>query len=99
MTTYVIDGSGRAVIEKDPNAVLDYSIDLTDWLSDPLDTLTSLLVLGTGVTVLTYSFTGAICTAWVSGGTEGDRAIVTFRFTTTGGRTDDRSIYLKIKSR
>lgn len=99
MSTYVIDGSGRPVIDKDPDAILDYSIDLTDWLSDPVDTISSLLVLTTGVDLDAYSFSGAICTAWVSGGTEGDRAIVTFRFTTTGGRTDDRSIYLKIKSR
>jgi len=30
--TYVVDSKGRSVIVKDPNAVLDYSWDWTDWL-------------------------------------------------------------------
>lgn len=99
MTTYNTDSAGRSVIDKDPDAILDYSIDLTDWLTDSGDTLQNLQVIVNGCTLMQHSFTGAICTAWLAGGTEGQLASCTFRFSTVGGRVDDRTVYLKIKSR
>lgn len=98
-TTYVIDGSGKSTIDKDPDAVLDYSVDWSAWLTAVSDTISTFSVVTTGVTIASSSFVGAITTAWISGGTVGEKVQVTFRITTTGGRTDDRSIYLKIKER
>jgi len=97
--TYTISDSGKASIEKDPNAVLDYSLDLAAWLTDAGDTLASLDVIGDGVTVASHAISGTSVIAWVSGGVAGETATVTFRFTTANGRTDDRSIYLKIRER
>lgn len=96
--TYTIT-NGKASITKDPNAVLDYSLDLATWLTDVSDTLASLSVTASGCTVDSSAISGTKCIAWVSGGVAGETASVTFRWTTSGGRTDDRTIYLKIKER
>lgn len=93
------DKNGKATIIRDPDAVLDYGIDLTDWLADISDTLASLVTVPDGVTVDSSGIDGAICYAWVSGGTVGQPASLTFRFTTTGGRTDDRTIYFNMRER
>ena len=98
-TTYVLDGAGRPVIEKDPNAILDYTVDWVDYLTDVTDTIASYQVLTTGVTVASTAQNTTKITAWLSGGIEGEKVQVTYRIVTTGGRTDDRSIYLKIKQR
>lgn len=37
--------------------------------------------------------------AWISGGTAGTTYRVTCRIVTAGGRTDDRSIFIKVKER
>lgn len=97
--TYTISDSGKASIVKDPDAVLDYSLDLSAWLADIGDGLLSLTVVGEGVTIDSHAIDGTSVIAWVSGGTAGETAVVTFRFTTGNGRTDDRSIYLKIRER
>jgi hypothetical protein len=95
---------GKPTIDKDPNAVLDYSVDWTDWLAttSPVDTITThniLLPVGSGLTTVTSSVTGGVVTFWVSGGTVGTTEKVTVRITTAGGRVDDRTVYLKIKDR
>jgi hypothetical protein len=37
--------------------------------------------------------------AWVSGGTDGEDYPVTCHITTTGGRTDDRTMVIKVRRR
>lgn len=97
--TYDLTNPAKPTIKKDPNAVLDYSIDLTDWLTAVSDTLQTLSVTGDGVVIDSSSIAGSLVTAWISGGTAGATATATFRFTTVDGRTDDRTIWLKIKER
>lgn len=97
--TYDLTNPAKPTITKDPNAVLDYSLDLSAWLTDIGDTLASLTVTPIGCTANSSAISGTKCVAWISGGTAGETATVTFRFTTTGGRTDDRTIYLKMKER
>lgn len=97
--TYVIDASGRASISKDPDAVLDYSFDWSAWLDAIPDTIATAQCIGTGITVNQSSIVGKKVVAWVAGGTRGTTGILTCRITTNGGRTDDRSIYLKIRER
>lgn len=98
-TTYVLDGAGRPVIEKDPDAILDYTVDWVDYLTDVTDAIASYQVLTTGVTIVSTAQNTTKITAWLSGGIEGDKVQVTYRIVTAAGRTDDRSIYLKIKQR
>jgi len=86
--------------KKDPDAVLDYTVDWTDWLLPALDTISTVTwVPDTGLTVGTTSKTASTATAFVSGGTAGQTLKLTCRITTTGGRTDDRTITLKIVDR
>jgi len=86
--------------KKDPNAVLDYTFDWTAYLTPLVDTISTVTWFVTGgVTVSTQSHTVTTATAFVSGGTAGVDAGLTCRIVTVNGRTDDRSIVLKIVER
>lgn len=83
---------------KDPDAVLDYEFDWSQWL-DVGETISTRLVTVTGVTLDSSSNTTTTVTAWVSGGTVGTTGTVACRITTSQGRTDERSISLTIRNR
>lgn len=85
-------------VTKDPNAVLDYVFDWTEWLTGG-DTISTHEVLVTGATLGSSTRSGAVVTAWISGGTVNQAASVTCRITTTLGRTDDRTLHLTIVER
>lgn len=97
--TYVIDDLGRVCFVKDPDAVLDYTMRWLAWLAEIGDTLSAVSVTAIGVTVDSDVVAGTDHTAWVSGGVTGQVASLTFRIVTFGGRTDERTIYLKITQR
>ena len=78
-------------IQKDPDAVKNWTLNLTDWLDG--DTISSATVTAdTGLTVDSYSNTGETVTAWLSGGTVGQRYNLRFRVITCMGITDDCSV-------
>lgn len=83
---------------KDPNAVLDYKWDWTQWLASG-DTISSANVTITSGDVVkdSQSNTTTAVTAWISAGTVSTEAQVTARIVTAQGRTDDRTITLKIQ--
>lgn len=87
---------------KDPDAVLDYACDWSAWLSG--DTIASStwtvpdgLTEGTGDYESTHTATEAL--VWLSGGTAGRTYAVTNRITTTEGREDERTIYVRVRER
>ena len=83
----------------DPDAVLDYPVDWSDWLPEG-DTIESATVTAeVGVTVGTVDVTSPVVTAWISGGTVGATYDVTYHIVTAEGREDDRSITLVVKER
>jgi hypothetical protein len=83
---------------KDPAAVLDYNEDWSDWLGT--DTIaTSTWSVPTGITMGAYSHTTTVSTVWLSGGTAGTNYTVRNTITTVGGRTDVRSVIIKVRSR
>ena len=85
---------------KDPNAVLDYPISFAAWLADIGDTYASHTVMVTGGLVCDSSSQAAgVITPILSGGTVKTTASFTIRIVTVGGRTDDRTFYLKIQER
>ena len=103
-TTFVVDDSGKPTILKDPNANLDYSWDWSDWLaaSTPVDTITGFQILLSGSQTAVLGSTAhisGVVTAMISGGAVGDKIAATCRITTAGGKTEDRTIYLKVKER
>ena len=86
--------------KKDPNAVLDYTFDWGPYLTPLADSIVSVVWLPEeGLTVSSMAHTATTATAFVSGGVLDSTQNVTCRITTLGGRTDDRSISLKITNR
>jgi len=98
-TSFVVNADGWPVIDKDPDAVLEYTLDWTDWLADVSDTITSASVTVNGVTKASDSNTTVKVTAWISGGTVGQMPSATYLIVTAGGRTDERTIYFNIRQR
>lgn len=82
----------------DPDAVLDYKFDWTAWLGAG-ETITTKTVIGTaGITVDSSVIVAGAVTVWVSAGVVGTQR-VTCRITTNQGRTDDRTIVLRVRGR
>jgi hypothetical protein len=81
---------------KDPNAVLDYTIDWTRWLAGD-HIATSEWLVPTGLTKVADTKAASSATVWLSGGTAGQSYTVTNRVTTTGGRTEDRSFTIRVE--
>ena len=64
--------AGKPTIIKDPNAVLDYTVDFAAWLLPETDTIASATVTGSGVTVDSSGVVDSTAvTMWISGGTAG----------------------------
>jgi hypothetical protein len=79
---------------KDPEAVLDYCIDWSDWL-DQAEAIESYEIIpDEGITVDSDDIEDSVITVWLSGGIEGRVYSVTCRVTTDAGRVDDRSIII-----
>lgn len=86
--------------QKDPEAVLDYEFDWSDWLEDG-ETLSSRTVTVTsGLTKESDAITGGnAVTVWLSGGTAGSSYTVECKVTTSASRTDERSFTIRCRER
>lgn len=84
---------------KDPDAVLDYLIDWSEWLADAETIDTSTMLVETGITKDSATNTTTTATVWLSGGTLGETYEVTNRIVTSQGRTEDRTIIIYIAER
>jgi hypothetical protein len=84
----------------DPQSILDYQWDWTDWLHEG-ETLTVSLydIPGDGnLTIVSSSFTDTVATAYVGGGTDGATYEVTNHIVSSEGREDDRVITFLIRN-
>ena len=83
---------------KDPDEVLDYTI---DWAAAiPSDTIaSSTWVVPAGITQASPSpsYTTTATTIWLSGGTAGTVYDVVNRITTSGGRTLERALQIRVE--
>ena len=85
---------------KDPDAVLDYSVDWLLWLAgDQISSSEWILELGATIQKITDTFTNSRTVVWLGGGDKGITYLVTNRIVTVGGRTDDRTISVKVEDR
>jgi hypothetical protein len=83
---------------KDPDAVLDYAIDWSDWLGS--DTIsTSTWTVPTGITEDSESETTTVATIWLSGGTAGVKYDLVNEIVTAGSRTANRTIRIDVRER
>ena len=84
---------------KDPSAVLDYVFDWTGWLATG-ETITDYTITAdTGITVDSPTEDDGKVTVWLSGGTAGINYKVACKITTSAGRTDERTIWIKVVER
>jgi hypothetical protein len=83
---------------KDPDAVLDYEWDWSDWLGSDI-IVSSDWVLPDGIVEDSSTHTDTTSTIWLSGGTVGESYEVVNRITTTAGRIDDRTCKFRIKEK
>ena len=85
---------------KDPDEILDYKIDWSQWLETDTIANSQYFVYPTGSLIIdSDSYTSDQTIIWLSGGTLNRTYQVTNRITTNGGRTADRTISMEIKSR
>lgn len=95
---------------KDSDAVLDYAFDwkplthgvsgaTSDWLATG-ETISSYTVTAeTGLTKDSDSQADGVVTVWLSGGTAGINYKVACLIATSAGRTDERTIWIKVMNR
>lgn len=96
--------SGKKFTEKDPDDILDYPFNYTDWLAAISDSylshtfvITNPAGAPTPIAVQSSSVLGGVITPFVSGGTLDATHQLTCRITTTGGRVKDQTLNFKIK--
>ena len=89
MTAYL------ATFQKDPNDVLDYTVNWASWLG--ADTIvSSTFTVGTGLVVDSSSNTTTTTTVFISSGAIGQQYPVTNQIVTSGGRTVQRSFQIVV---
>ena len=91
---------------KDPEAVLDYSMDWGPWLEEGDAIESAVWTVPAGLTKESQSETASedggpidTTTVWLSGGTAGERYEVKCHIVTSGGREDERTAVLRCKQR
>ncbi len=85
---------------KDPDATLDYSFDWGPWLqNDTISTSNWTVESGISIVPASETFDTTTTTAFISGGAEGEKYLVTNRITTVGSRTDERSFIIRVRQR
>lgn len=85
--------------EKDPSAVLDYTLDWSAWLQAGETISSSTWTVPAGLTKNSESGNGETSTVWLSGGTAGADYVVTCEVTTSEGRVDQRSLEIRCRER
>ena len=84
---------------KDPSAVLDYAFDWTEWLATGETITDHTITADTGITADSSTESDGKVTVWLSGGTAGINYKVACKITTSAGRTDERTIWIKVVDR
>lgn len=80
---------------KDPDAVLDYSIDWTAWLNG--DTISaSSWDVPEGIVKDSDTNDTTSATVWLSGGTAGQSYVLTNHITTAAGRENDATLKIMV---
>lgn len=83
---------------KDPDAVLDYVVDWSEWLVD--DTIdASEWTVPDGIEKDSDTHTTTTATVWLSGGTLGATYTLVNHITTVAGREEDQTIRIKVRSK
>ena len=104
LTGFRADRDG-AFIDKDTEAVLDYSVNWTDWMpsGDSINSSTFTIAAISGdsdpLTVDSSAVSGTTCTAVISGGTAGNIYTVSNKIVTNNNITERRHFRISVKAR
>lgn len=90
-------------LPKDPDDICDYQFDWSNRLEDAETIDTSTFSVDDGSVEIdmvsqTPTISGSITTFWLSGGTAGERCVITNRIVTSEGRQYDASGRLRVRS-
>ena len=98
--TVTIGPRGFPFWVKDPDARKDYAIDWSAWLGDAT-IVDSTWIVPSGLThdAAEDEFSATVALLWLSGGTKGQRYIVTNRVTASDGSIEDQSIEILIRQK
>ena len=98
ITVYPSDGAGAVdVAPVDPDAITDYVIDWTAWLDgDNIDTSAWALENATEASAANTTKTA---TVFIQSAKAGKVVSMRNRITTTGGRTEDRTLRAKVREK
>lgn len=86
---------------KDPEAVLDYTLDWSGWLppGDRIVSLSATVTPADALAITTTEYTDSLSTVWLSGGVGGVTYSVVHHITTDAGREDDRTMLIAVKEK
>jgi hypothetical protein len=104
LTGFLQDNEG-AYIDKDPSAILSYTLDWSEWLPSGSSISTSSWTISTfsgdaaPITQVSTTNTGNSAIIRLSGGTIGKVYTITNTITTSGSLTDRRNFRIKVKNR
>jgi hypothetical protein len=83
---------------KDPDSVLDYTVNWEDWLDS--DTLSaSSWTTPAGLTKDSDAFGDSAATVWLSSGSVGERYSIVNHITTDAGRQEDQTLVIICKQK
>ena len=86
------------VFIKDPDAVLDYTVDWETWLDS--DTISaSSWTIPAGLTEDSDTFGDSTATVWLSSGTAGGNYSITNHITTAAGREEDQTLIIRCREK
>lgn len=83
---------------KDPQAVLRHGVDWSAWL-EAGETIATEAATSEGLTIDQVSQADGVVTYRVAGGTANTDYTVTCSITTSTGRTDERSVFYRVRER
>lgn len=82
---------------KDPDEILDYSLNWSGRLNGDTIATSSWTIADTSLIRASATFSNTSATIWLSGGTVNSTPVaVTSQITTAGGRTMNQTVYIKI---
>ena len=88
-----------SLYKKDPDAVLDFAFDWSSWLAESETINTYTVTVESGLTKDSDSQANGKVTVWLSGGTDGTWYSVACRIVTSAGRTDERTMRIRVEER
>jgi len=84
---------------KDPEAVLDYGVDWSSWLTDSETISSSSWTVPSGITEDSNTSSDTKATIWLSGGTDGESYKLINHIITSAGREEDQTMWIVVKEK